>query len=80
VSTRVTTGQEAAVRAATGDTVANLQLTIADHLVEIAALFKPGVKLTLIARTPTHPDGSRDVVVTDDNVSSVIRALELRET
>jgi hypothetical protein len=50
---------------------------IADHLVEIAGLFKPeaGVKLTLLARTPSHPDGRRDLVISDDDLFAAADAL-----
>lgn len=52
-------------------------LVIGDHLAEIAALFRPGMKLTLVARDPDHFDGSRDMVVTADDLSLVIAALEI---
>lgn len=46
---------------------------------EIARHFRPGVKVTVIVRTPTHPDGSRDMVVTADELPAVIAALKIRE-
>lgn len=48
---------------------------ISAHLAEIAGLFVPGVKLTLLARSPSHPDGSRDMVVTSDDLIAAIVAL-----
>lgn len=50
---------------------------IAAHLEAIQALFT-AVKVTLIVRDPTHPDGSRDLVMTDDHLGHAIRALEIR--
>ena len=44
----------------------------------IAAQFKPGAKVTIVVRTPTHPDGSRDMVVTSDDIDAVIGALRTR--
>jgi hypothetical protein len=48
---------------------------IASHLADLADLFKPGAKLTLLVRRPEHPDGSQDMVVTDDGLHEVIAAL-----
>ncbi len=45
--------------------IKQLHLELNDALAEIALLFKPGVKLTLVARTPGIPD--RDVLVGDDS-------------
>jgi hypothetical protein len=51
---------------------------ISEHLGEIAALFKPGTKLTLLARQPHMPDGSQDMVLTDDTLDRAIAALVIR--
>jgi hypothetical protein len=50
-----------------------------EHLEDIAGLFIPGTKLTLLARQPLHPDGSHDFCLTDDDLRAVIAALEIRE-
>ena len=38
--------------------------------------FHPDVKLTLVARTPGHPD--RDIIMTRDDLSEVVKACERR--
>ena len=52
---------------------------IGDHMAEIVQLFKPGVKITVVVRTPDYPDGSRDMILTSDTFDRVIAALRLRE-
>lgn len=52
---------------------------IAEHLEGIKTLFKPGIKVTLLVRTETHPDGSRDLVMTDDDLETAIAALRIRQ-
>jgi hypothetical protein len=46
----------------------------------IASLFRPGggVKLTLLVRSPKHPDGCRDLVHSNDDLRAAIAALELK--
>lgn len=46
-----------------------------DHLASIAALFAPGAKATLLIRSPVAADGSRDFVLTDDELPEAIAAL-----
>lgn len=48
---------------------------IADHLDKISRLFKPGAKLTIVVRRPDMPDGSQDMIISDDTVDDVIAAL-----
>ena len=48
--------------------------TASYHLDEIKSLFKPGVKLTLLVRTPEHPD--RDFLLSDDDLSEVSAAVD----
>jgi len=48
---------------------------IAYHLDKIAELFLEPVKLTLVVRNPAHPDGARDVYMTDDDAELAIAAL-----
>lgn len=52
---------------------------IGGYMERIAKLFKPGVKLTMVARRPETPDGSQDMVLTDDDLDRVIAALEIRK-
>lgn len=53
---------------------------VADHMDAIAALFKPGAKITVLVRAPGFPDGSRDFVQTNDTLDEAIAALTLRKT
>jgi hypothetical protein len=46
------------------------------HLNEIAEYFKPGVKLTLLARTPGNDEA--DFVLTNDTLQDAVAALERR--
>jgi hypothetical protein len=59
-------------------TVQQVGAEISRHLNEIAELFKPGAKLTFVSRSPDFPDGSRDMVLTSDDLGAVIAALEIR--
>lgn len=54
----------------------HVQQAASDHLDEIKVMFKPGVKVTLLVRTPTHPD--RDFVMTDDDMAEAVAMLERR--
>lgn len=48
---------------------------IAFHMDEIARLFKPGAKLTLLVRSPGHPE--RDAFLSDeDNIDEAIEAIK----
>lgn len=52
---------------------------VGTHLDAILALFKPGAKITVLVRHPSHRDGSRDFVLTsEDDLYEVVRALEIR--
>lgn len=62
-----------------GALLAEASQAIAEHMDAIVALFKPGVKITVVIRTPSHPDGSRDLVMTDDMINEVVAALLRRE-
>lgn len=64
--------------AATHPDVQRVGRAVGEHLAEMAALFKPGVKLTFLARRPEAPDGSQDMVLTDDDLTSAIAALTIR--
>ena len=52
---------------------ADLHATLSDRLERIAALFRPGVRLTLIVRVPGNPDGT--TYLSDDNVADVLSAI-----
>lgn len=49
------------------------------HIDEIEKLFKPGAKITVLVRAPSHPDGSRDFVMTNDIINEAISALLKRK-
>lgn len=53
---------------------------IAQHLAEISMYFKPVMKLSLLAREPDYPDGSRNILVSDDEIDDMIAALERLRT
>jgi hypothetical protein len=55
-------------------------MEIQEHLNAIAALWKPGVKLTLLVRNEGHTgeQGDRDAVFTNDNLAEAIEAIRLR--
>lgn len=58
--------------------VQRVGVRVADALHELSSLFKPGAKLTFLARHPDAPDGSRDMVITEDDLGEVIAALSIR--
>lgn len=61
--------------------VEDLRLEIGGYLAEIAELFKPGMKLTFIARMPGNDEA--DVLITDDSmggIEGVVRRSASRET
>lgn len=49
---------------------------ISEHLAVISTYFKPHMKLSFLARDPNHPDGSRNVLVSNDNLDGIIEAIE----
>jgi hypothetical protein len=49
--------------------LARLRDNIAQDLLDMERMFKPGIKLTLLARRPGHPD--QDVIVTADELADV---------
>lgn len=53
---------------------------ISRYLVKIEGCFTEPVKLTLVARNPAYPDGSRDVLLTNDDLAEMKRALAVLET
>ena len=61
--------------------VANLafiQERVADHMDEIHGYFKPGIRVTVIVRTPDFPD--RDFLMTADDIPALIDLLQRRAT
>ena len=49
---------------------------IEQHLIEIEKMFQPEVRLTFLARTPNEPE--RDLLLTRDDPSEVIKAIQRR--
>lgn len=54
------------------------QIAVSKHMEAIVARFKPGVKITVLVRTPGFPGGERDLLMTDDDLGDAIKALEIR--
>lgn len=48
-----------------------------EKLAQIATLFKPHMKATLLIRSPAFPDGTRDFMLTNDTIPDAIASLEL---
>jgi hypothetical protein len=57
--------------------LALVQQRVADHMDEIHGYFKPGVKVTVIVRTPDFPE--RDFMMTADDIPELITLLQRRE-
>ncbi|WP_439624102.1 hypothetical protein [Gemmata sp.] len=51
------------------DHLAHVHLAAADALGELAKLFKPGMRLTFVARHPDHAE--RHVIVSDDSTQGL---------
>jgi len=51
---------------------------IINRMDEIATRFKPGVKVTVIVRSPDFPNGERDCIVTADDLDAVLAAINIR--
>ena len=54
-----------------------VQQRVADRMDEIHDYFKPGVKVTVIVRTPDFPD--RDFLMTADDIPELVALLQRRE-
>jgi hypothetical protein len=50
---------------------------VAAHMEEIVSFFKPGVKITVLVRTPDAP--TRDFCMTDDDPDEVIAMMQRRK-
>lgn len=59
-------------------TPTELHAQVANWAGEIADIFKPGVKITILIRNPGLDDG--DIVVSDDSLQLAIAALERLKT
>lgn len=60
------------------EALAQTQSVVAGHMEKIVACFKPGVKITVLVRTPAFPGGERDFLMTDDDLGEAIKAIEIR--
>lgn len=52
---------------------------VADYCDEIKRLFKPPMRLTVLVRMPDYPDGSRDFILTDDQLDLAAAAILRRK-
>jgi hypothetical protein len=59
-------------------TLDETRAVIADCMDDIMKCFKPGMKITVLVRAVGYPDGSRDLLMTDDQLPFVVRAIETR--
>jgi hypothetical protein len=57
------------------DELQRVSQEVADYMDEIVALFKPGVRITVLVRTPDMPE--RDFCMTNDDPDEVV-AMMLR--
>ncbi len=57
------------------ETMRRLHGILAHHAGDIAELFSEPVRVTIVVRNPTHPDGSRDVHLSDDDPELSIEAI-----
>lgn len=53
-----------------------VQSEVSDHMDKIKAMFKSGVKIAVLVRTPGHP--TRDFMMTDDDSAELIAMIERR--
>lgn len=53
-----------------------VQSEVSDHMDKIKAVFKSGVKITVLVRTPGRP--TRDFMMTDDDNTELIAMIERR--
>lgn len=59
--------------------VQNVGDAICGHLEEIAKLFKPGTKITILIRNTNPAYKDADMVLTDDTFDNAITALQKRK-
>ena len=58
-------------------TLSDVADEVAGHMNDIKSLFKPGVKIAVMVRTPGFPD--RDFLMTDDGTDELIDMLQRRK-
>lgn len=57
-------------------TIGEVHAEIAGHCGEIAALFKPGARVTVVVRNPNEESKDADAIFTDDDLDLVIASIE----
>jgi hypothetical protein len=50
---------------------------VSDHMDAILKCFKPGALITVVVRHPDKPDGSKNMVLTNDTIDGAIEALQI---
>lgn len=55
----------------------SVQHVVGQHMEEITRNFKPGVKITVLVRTPGHP--TRDFMMTDDDCDELLAMIARRK-
>jgi hypothetical protein len=58
------------------DPLDRVRRRVNDYMIAISGLFRPGVKITVIVRSPGYPD--RDFMMTDDKEAEVLALIERR--
>ena len=58
------------------DKLRNTYEIVSEHMNSIIDLFRPGVKITVLVRTPDHPD--RDFMLTSDDPVEALAMIERR--
>jgi hypothetical protein len=58
----------------------NLENVTASAMGEILECFKDGAKITILVRRPEHEDGSQDFLMTNDDLTKAVSAMEMRLT
>lgn len=53
-----------------------VQHDVSDYMDDIKKLFKPGVKIAVLVRTPGYPE--RDFMMTDDTTEQLMAMIERR--
>lgn len=53
-----------------------VQRDVSDYMDDIKNLFKPGVKIAVLVRTPSYPE--RDFMMTDDTTEELMAMIERR--
>jgi hypothetical protein len=56
-----------------------VQAEVAGHMDSILKNFKQPAEITVLVRQPDFPDGSRDFMMTDDDLDEAIKAIGRRK-